>query len=91
MCVYVNVSIGILSHLSQSVRVLDFLYSIPWYRMDRALRRDMLFIQLFSRRPLKLTGGKFFVMDYQKFVAVCATDIRSVEFNSTTLSMRRFR
>lgn len=57
--------------LDQSVRVRDFLYEISWYRMDRKLRQDMRFILMFGCRPLQLTGGKFFVMNYEKFVSVC--------------------
>lgn len=55
---------------AQSVRVRDFLYTIPWYRMDATLRKDMRFMLMVSSRPLQLTGGKFFVVNYESFVAV---------------------
>lgn len=54
----------------QSARVRDFLYAVRWYEMDATFRADMRLVMLQSERPLFMTGGKFFVLNYGTFVVV---------------------
>lgn len=55
---------------NQSVRVRDFLFETPWYRFGGPIRRSMLIIQLYTKEPKIITGGRFFIMGYDKCIAV---------------------
>lgn len=55
---------------NQSVRVRDFLFATPWYRFGAPIRRSMLIIQLYTMEPKVITGGRFFIMGYDKCIAV---------------------
>lgn len=55
---------------SQSMRVRDFLYDTPWERCSAPFRRTMLIVMLYTTKPKVMTGGKFFTLSYEKFVAV---------------------
>lgn len=55
---------------NQSVRVRDFLFETPWYLFGAPIRRSMLIIQMYAMRPKVITGGRFFIMGYDKCIAV---------------------
>lgn len=55
---------------NQSVRVRDFLFETPWYLFGGPIRRSMLIMQLYTLRPKVITGGRFFIMGYDKCIAV---------------------
>ncbi|XP_063989820.1 odorant receptor 22c-like [Diachasmimorpha longicaudata] len=45
----------------------DIVYSTEWTRRDPKIARNLMLIILYSRVPLKLTAGKFFVLDLSFF------------------------
>lgn len=55
---------------SQSARVPDFLYDLPWDGFSAPCRRTILIMMLNSLKPKLMTGGKFFALSYEKFVSV---------------------
>lgn len=63
-------TLNTLNAVPQSVRVRDFLFETPWYRFGAPIRRSMLIILMASIRPQIIMGGKFFVMGYDKLIAV---------------------
>lgn len=57
---------------SQSARVSEFVYDLPWEGFGGPCRRTISIILLNSVKPKLMTGGKFFALSYEKFVAVWA-------------------
>lgn len=68
---------------NQSVRVRDFLFETPWYRFGGPIRRSMLIIQLYTKEPKVITGGRFFIMGYDKCIAVRLSVVQIFSNNST--------
>lgn len=48
----------------------DAIVRNPWYLCGGPFRRGMLMFMASSMKPAVLTGGKFFVLDYDKMKAV---------------------
>lgn len=42
----------------------------PWHLCGGPFRRDLMIIMKNTLKPMVLTGGKFFVLDYEKVKAV---------------------
>lgn len=55
----------------ESDRVMHAISNCPWHLCGGPFRRDVLMLMLSTSKPLTLTGGNFFIMDYDKFRAVC--------------------
>lgn len=54
----------------QSIRVGDAALRCPWHLCGGPFRRSLLVILANTIQPLQLTGGKFFILDYTKVIAV---------------------
>ncbi|KAJ6627578.1 Odorant receptor 83a, partial [Pseudolycoriella hygida] len=54
----------------QSIRVGDAALRSPWYLCGSSFRRSLSIILANTVHPLQLTGGKFFILDYTKVIAV---------------------
>lgn len=50
----------------QSTRVSDAIYRCPWYLCGGPFRRTVVMFMANSMRPVVLTGGGFFILDYEK-------------------------
>lgn len=61
----------------QSIRVGDAVLRSPWYLYSGSVRRSLVVIIANTMHPLKLTGGKFFVLDYTKVIAVSVPNLVS--------------
>lgn len=56
--------------IHQSIRVGDAALRCPWYLCGANFRRSLSIMLANTVEPLKLTGGKFFILDYAKLLAV---------------------
>lgn len=56
----------------QSSRIGSALFRCPWHLCGGRFRRDMLIILSNTTKPLVMTGGKFFVLDFGKLTGVSA-------------------
>lgn len=54
----------------QSSHIGDALLRGPWHLCGGPFRRIALLILVNSTKPLVMTGGKFFVLDFQKLTSV---------------------
>lgn len=50
----------------QSIRVNDAIYRCPWHLCGGPFRRNAAMMMANAMKPLVLTGGRFFVLDYKK-------------------------
>lgn len=69
----------------QSIRVGDAVLRSPWHLCGGSFRRSLSVILANTIEPLKLTGGKFFILDYTKVIAVrygCLNRNRQSKFTS---------
>lgn len=41
-----------------------------WYSFKTPFRRSLQIIMANSLKPLKITAGKFYVLDYERFISV---------------------
>lgn len=55
----------------QSTRVGDAVFRCPWHMCGAKFRKSILILLANSAKPLALTGGKFFILDYNKMIGVC--------------------
>lgn len=62
----------------ESNRLTFALARCPWYQCGGPFRRDIMMIMQNTARPMVLTGGKFFIMDFDKVKAV-SVDLMSIE------------
>lgn len=62
----------------ESDRVMHAISNCPWHLCGGPFRRDVLMLMLNTLKPLTLTGGKFFIMDYDKLRAVCYNSLRNL-------------
>ncbi|XP_063987878.1 odorant receptor 45b-like [Diachasmimorpha longicaudata] len=60
----------------------DIVYSTEWTRRDPKIARNLMLIILYSRVPLKLTAGKFFVLDLSFFREVLRFHIDVVSISA---------
>lgn len=56
----------------QSLKVGDALFRSPWHLCGAQFRRSMSIFLAHNSRPILLTGGKFFILDFAKMSAVSA-------------------
>lgn len=54
----------------QSTRVGDAVFRCPWYLCGAKFRKSISILLANAAKPLTLTGGKFFVLDYNKMIGV---------------------
>lgn len=54
----------------QSIRVGDAVLRCSWHLCGSRFRRDLSIILANTVVPIQLTGGKFFILDYTKVIAV---------------------
>lgn len=57
----------------QSTRIGDAIFRSPWHLCGAKFRKDILIVMASASKPIALTGGKFFVLDYNKMLGVCYT------------------
>lgn len=62
----------------QSIRVSDALVRCPWYLCGGPFRRGMITIMANTMKPIVITGGKFFILDYDKVKAVGKLKLENV-------------
>lgn len=62
----------------QSSRIGSALLRCPWHLCGGRFRRDMSIILANTMKPLVMTGGKFFVLDFDKLTGVSAFVQRSI-------------
>lgn len=55
---------------SQSTRIGDAIYRCPWYLCGDKFRREIGIMFSWAAKPLVITGGKFYVLDFNKMIAV---------------------
>lgn len=55
---------------SQSSHISDASLRCPWYLCGGPFRRNLSIILSNSVRPLVMTGGKFFILDFHKLTRV---------------------
>lgn len=78
----------------QSSRIGTALLRCPWHLCGGRFRRDMLIVLANTMKPLVMTGGKFFVLDFGKLTGVSvhrpSSDLRRRQPNSIMILISDF-
>ena len=59
-----------------SIRAGDAMWRAEWWTHANVIRKDMLIFLINSRRMVKLTAGKFYVMDVERLRGVSALELQ---------------
>lgn len=71
----------------QSSKIGTALFRCPWHLCGGQFRRNMLIILSNTMSPLVMTGGNFFVLDFDKLTAVSASVVRFADHSHRSLQL----
>lgn len=70
---------------TQSESIFSAIYSTTWYKLPPIVVKDLIFIMMRTRIPLRLTAGKFFYITRSTMTDILKTALTYVSFLQVTL------